>query len=195
MRPVKTYDYIVVLKQPRSYRFIDVISQLMLTLAIIAFIYEGFILSKFQTDHFNIRGLFFVFPSLIIIWLLWCNHQRKKGLVPYYRFALMVAAWGWYLYPKGLPFVIIYLVAAILEKPVKVYPEIAFDQNEIVFNSFPQRKIAWQNVTNVIMKDGLLTIDLKNNKLIQKEVDDDVLPKDENDFNGFCQAMLKSTGS
>ena len=45
-------------------------------------------------------------------------------------------------------------------------------------------------INNIVLKDGLLTIDLKNNKLIQKEVNDEVLPSDEHDFNEFCRQRL-----
>ena len=75
-------------------------------------------------------------------------------------------------------------------EPVKVPPEAAFDAEEISFNSFPRKIYLWENVSNVVLKDGLLTIDLKDNTLIQKQVNDEVEKEIEQEFNGFCQEQL-----
>ena len=60
----------------------------------------------------------------------------------------------------------------------------------ILFPAFPNKKYEWQEVNNTLLKDGLLTIDLKNNKLIQQLVED--IPKkiDEKEFNDFCREQL-----
>jgi len=191
-RPSKTYDYIIVLKYPvRFFKAIDIISQLMLVIASVTFILRGILLY-----HAGISGgiytLFFLIPILIFSWWIWCYRQQSRGYMPFYRFALMIAAWGWYLYPKGLFFAILYLIAAVLEKPAKVLPEVAFDSKEIVFNSIPSKKIRWLQVNNVILKDNILTIDLKNNQLIQKNVDAEVSEKEEAEFNAFCAAQLRA---
>ncbi|MGC5098563.1 hypothetical protein ACPXA0_26545, partial [Escherichia coli] len=65
-------------------------------------------------------------------------------------------------------------VAAILERFVKFPEEIAFDKEEIVINSFPKKRYTWNELNNVVLKDGLLTIDFKNNKMLQRLVDSEV---------------------
>ena len=53
-----------------------------------------------------------------------------------------------------------------------------------------QRTIDWSEVNNVILKDGLLTIDLRNNKLFQQLIlnsEDDI---NEKEFNDFCNQQL-----
>ena len=53
-----------------------------------------------------------------------------------------------------------------------------------------QRTIEWNEVSNVILKDGLLTIDFRNNKLFQQLIlnsDDDI---NEKEFNDFCRHQL-----
>ena len=60
----------------------------------------------------------------------------------------------------------------------------------ISYPSFPQRHIAWRSLSNVILKDGLLTIDLKNNRIIQQYVDDDQTRVNEAEFNEFCSQQL-----
>jgi hypothetical protein len=54
------------------------------------------------------------------------------------------------------------------------------------------RIIEWGQLTNVIKKDDMLTIDFKNNRLMQVEViNADDVP--ENGFNQFCEQQLAAT--
>jgi hypothetical protein len=191
MRPVKTYDFIIVLKQPGTYYYIDWISRLMLFMAIAAFIFEG-LTGINHHDPLIMASRYFFITLVIVAWWIYCSIQDRAGETPFYRFALMLAAWGWYFYPHGGAMTIVYLIAAVLEKPVKVQPEYAFDNESVVYNSFPQKKYGWSEITNVLLKEGMLTIDLKNNQLIQKEVNDDVSAQDEKDFNEFCRKRLQA---
>lgn len=45
-------------------------------------------------------------------------------------------------------------------------------------------------MANTILKDGVLTIDSKNNKLFQKEIQEYVSPETEKEFNHFCLTHL-----
>ena len=187
----KTYDYIIVLKK-KSFELVDNISKLMLLLALAAFIFDSFFTLYAHNTKLTTSSaiLLVVFAVAIIGWWLFCGWQQNRGLTPYYRFALMFAAWGWFVIPTGIWIAIIYIVACFLEKPVKVAPEVAFDSNEVAFNSFPQKKYTWDQVSNVILKDGLLTIDLKNNTVIQRDVEAETTNEVEAEFNGFCKSQV-----
>jgi hypothetical protein len=189
MRPIRTFDFIVVLKKTTT-KMVDLMSVLMLALAVLFFIYH-FVL-QFATANNSLtskNGLLLVWILGIVGWVLFSKKNEKKGIAANYRFALMLAGWGWFM--LGVWYLaIIYLVAAFLERPLKVAPEYAFDETEIVFNSFPQKKYNWSEVSNVILKFGMLTIDLKNNKIIQGEVNDDVPLQVETEFNAFCKQQL-----
>ena len=52
-----------------------------------------------------------------------------------------------------------------------------------------KRTIEWKELNNVILKDGILTIDLKNNKVFQNEI---MSPTSEMDFNEFCDAQQQA---
>ena len=61
---------------------------------------------------------------------------------------------------------------------------------KIIIPSVMQRTVDWNEVNNVILKDGLLTIDFKNNKLFQQLIlnsDEDI---NEKEFNYFCKQQL-----
>jgi hypothetical protein len=63
--------------------------------------------------------------------------------------------------------------------------------DQIIYPSFPKRIIQWKELNNVILKDGLLTIDFKNNKIIQQPIKFPN-PFNEKEFNDFCEEQLKS---
>ena len=190
----KTYDYVIVTKAPAGHKLIDLISQLMLLMAAAAFIYEGTknLTDSFLADIISLASLYFLAAAIIIYWLIYCFIRKRNGYDVLYRFALLIAACGWYLNKQQWFYMSIsYLIASILERPLKVTPEVAFDTEELVFNTVPKRKYMWNDVSNVVLKEGILTIDLKNNKLIQKEIDADISEADEQDFNDFCRHQLK----
>ncbi len=179
---MKVYDYIIVLKK-RNYATIDGISTLMLLLTIIAFIYTAIQYPASLT-------VALVFCAAILSWLAFCYWQKQRGIQPFYRLALLFAAVGWYFQKDGIWISLIYLIAAMLEKQVKFPEEIAFDSEEIVMNTFPKKRFNWGELNNIVLKDGLLTIDFKNNKLIQKELDETADEKVEQEFNLFVQEKI-----
>jgi hypothetical protein len=78
----------------------------------------------------------------------------------------------------------IFQIAALRNLIVRVKPD------TVIYPSFPQRQIDWKELSNLILKDGLLTIDFKNNKIIQQYVDQKSLTIDEKEFNDFCRQQL-----
>ncbi len=180
----KTYDYIIVLKKKGNGK-IDGISQLMLLLSLVAFIGTELI-------NKSIHVLPLVISSLIIGWWIFCIWQQKRNIPPYYRLGLFFAAIGWYYQKDGIWISFIYLIASVLEKQVKFPQEIAFDHEEIVINSFPKKRHYWNEIKNIVLKDGLLTIDFNNNQLLQKMVDADVSSQTENEFNAFATMQIKN---
>jgi hypothetical protein len=67
---------------------------------------------------------------------------------------------------------------------------VCIGDEHILYPSFPKRKIKWNEVNNIILKDGLLTIDLNNNKIIQQLVDESVNTINEPEFNNFCNHLV-----
>ena len=59
---------------------------------------------------------------------------------------------------------------------------------KISYPSWPKKEIEWIELSNVVLKDRLLTIDLKSNKLFQHEIINN--DTDETEFNNFCKEQL-----
>ena len=68
---------------------------------------------------------------------------------------------------------------------------VLISSTSVVYPSFPQMKISWDQLNNVVLKDDLLTIDFKNNKIIQQLIQKKEPAVDEQEFNDFCKAQLK----
>jgi hypothetical protein len=66
--------------------------------------------------------------------------------------------------------------------------EIGVSDERIVINTFFRKRYEWNAFSNVVLKDGLLTLDFKNNKMLQREImKQDV---NENEFNEFCREQI-----
>jgi hypothetical protein len=128
--------------------------------------------------------------GVTIFWIYSILQKRKNGST-LFRLALLLSAAGWLMQPyQSIWFVGLYAVAGLLEKQVKFPREIGFTEEIIVFNSFPKKRYNWNELLNVVLKDNLLTVDFKNNKLVQKEINEEVSLQTEMEFNEFCRKQL-----
>lgn len=67
--------------------------------------------------------------------------------------------------------------------------QLLFTPEKVMKLNFPKRDYQWNAFNNVIIKDQILTLDFKNNHLLQVEVEE---PKNinEKEFNLFAEAQL-----
>jgi hypothetical protein len=64
-----------------------------------------------------------------------------------------------------------------------------FTRQNVTKTNFPKKEFDWNLFSNVMLRDNILTLDFKNNKLIQVEIED---PDKINsiDFNEFAQSKI-----
>ena len=149
------------------------------------------------TDAYILGALSILLLTGLIINLI---RRRRTRIAPRpvrYRFWLLIAAIGWIgLTPT--PWVgAFFFLLSFLEYQTKRPLEIGFDQDHIVMNTLFKRQFDWSAFNNVILKDGLLTLDFKNDKLIQKMVadDEDEDDADEEEFNTYCRSRLTAVST
>ena len=66
---------------------------------------------------------------------------------------------------------------------------IIFSDDGILYPCFPEKKYTWDEVTQIVWKDDILSIDLKNNKLMQFKIEKGFSDKfDINSFRIFYRA-------
>ena len=100
---------------------------------------------------------------------------------------LIVALWGlfgyWWLALAILLFVFLYWTSQQELRIIVSEPGLRYD-------FFPSRLLKWADLNNLILKDGLLTIDQRNNKIIQNMIDAPKTSIIEKEFNDFCSQQL-----
>ncbi len=60
----------------------------------------------------------------------------------------------------------------------------------VTYPTFPAKSIPWSDISNLILKDDMLTIDLKNNKIYQHQIEYADNAVNEQEFNDFCRTKL-----
>jgi hypothetical protein len=176
------YDYVVTLKRENA-RKIDLVSFLLLLFSILLFSY---IQLNTGLNAFRCIAILVMLTGLIINLI-----ARKQGKQMQFRSWLFVAGIFWI----GMPFlqwlVIPFFLLAFLEIQAKYPLEIGFYRGGVVVNSLIKKNFSWETLQSVILKDGLLTLDFRNNKLFQKEVlDDDDPDATEDEFNEYCRSKI-----
>lgn len=128
----------------------------------------------------------------IIGYRIYSQVKRKAGTLPVLAPAFYMAAAGW-LYPGlgNVPVALLYIAAGLLEKKAKTPQQISFTREHISISGFPEKKLEWAAFSNVVLKDNLLTLDYKNNKLFQAEIPYNVPVEEESRFNVFAAAQLR----
>lgn len=87
----------------------------------------------------------------------------------------------------GILCLLLTLFYAIAQRELKI----EVTGKNIIYPSFPKKKIAWDELNNLVLKDGLLTIDFKNDKIIQQYPDQKMNLFNEKEFNEFCRQQLR----
>lgn len=179
------YQYVVVLKNQHT-RYINMLGVFLGLLSIVFFVKE--LLEPHQTGFVYLIGVLFIVG--VLAWNLY--HSLYKGEKVYYSRALLIAALVWMKMPYYQWLSFVFIILALLEYQAKYAVEIGFADTEIKFNTLIKKKYHWSDFTNIVLKDGLLTLDFANNKLLQREIedDDDDDDADEKEFNEYCQRQL-----
>ena len=159
------------------------ISWLIIALNFIAFIYMG------VSGRAGIANLpYFAAGLLVVIFTFRFISKREDFENDSISLCFSIAIISWIVlqfYWVAAIIIFLFLFQDISRRKLTVL----FYDDRIVYPSFPKRTIEWKELSNVILKDGILTIDLKNNKVYQNEI---TSPASEMDFNEFCDNKLRS---
>ena len=150
----------------------------------------------FVKEFVFVTGLHYLLAAAIaiILGMLIRDYTRmRNGRKIFFDRAYLITALLWLQMPYMQWLFIPFVILALLEHQVKFPLEIGFSENHVVFNTFFRKKYDWSQLSNVMLKDGLLTMDFRNNRLVQREIEDDDEEDDasEEEFNQFCREQLK----
>ena len=137
-----------------------------------------------------IGAVFLITAALIIDYFLTLLKNNEGS--PYKLAAEYVISMAWLYMEYWWIFILLFLLGLIYQisrRPLIVQ----IVKDKIIYPSFPSKKIAWSEINNIILKDGLLTIDFKNNKIIQQYIDPKSYNINEQEFNDFCRQQLNKS--
>ncbi|MBS1729641.1 MAG: hypothetical protein JSS67_02570 [Bacteroidetes bacterium] len=92
----------------------------------------------------------------------------------FYLLALILAAW------------------AFMGLKLKEHFWLRLNKDGLILQTFYQKKMAWEDLQNIILKDGLLTMDFKSNRIYQAIIIDIMPSTEEVPFNQYCLEHLQS---
>ena len=184
---MKAYSILLPNEKAKTYRYVT-----LFILLINCFVF-GFIFFNAPGERMKNISLFGAIISVTSLVLFLVNFFTGK--IPSYRpgISFIILSIFWFIsgnYLFGLCVIFFAVIGFYARKKF----EVLFTEDKILYPSFPVRIFLWDEVSNIVLKDNILTIDLKNNKLIQsvieKESADGV---DEKEFNEFCLERLQSS--
>ena len=178
------YPYLVTLKNETS-RYVNLTGLLLSVGSALLFLRELLLTGTVIFPY--LLGIIFIAGLLAWNYRVW----RKRTQEIYFSKALLIAGLVWTKMPYFQWLVAVFALLAILEYQAKYSPAIGFSSDKVVFYGLLRKKYAWSELDNVILKDGLLTIDFKNNRLLQKEIESGENEASEEEFNQWCRLRLE----
>ena len=140
-------------------------------------------------DAYHYQALAFIIALALYLLMRW--YLSRKGRVSHLidEFVFFIPAAGWF----GLHNYVIAIgciIMGILYKLSLQKLQLLFTREKVMKMNFPKKEFDWNELNNVILKDRILTLDFKNNKLLQAEIEEsqDI---NEASFNSFAQSHLK----
>lgn len=125
--------------------------------------------------------------TLIYFLIRYLRKQKGKPQIDQDIFFLYAAVWLWH----NSWMAILLLILGILFKLTLEPMRFVFTREGIKRDFFPKKKTEWNEMNGVVLKDGLLTLDYKDNRLMQALIQNPD-NTDEQAFNSFASRHLTS---
>ncbi|HUM98287.1 MAG TPA: hypothetical protein PK275_10545 [Chitinophagaceae bacterium] len=144
---------------------------------------------RYAANEYQLRLNVFYVPFALIIFLFLFFYYRKTvhrfGLEVFFVICFSISIFQSEYVIAGLS--LLFFLLYLLSVKTKL---LCIGDDHILYPSFPKRKIKWHELNNIVLKDGLLSLDFKNNKIIQQLLEENETAIDENEFNQFCREFI-----
>jgi hypothetical protein len=179
-------EYRVVIKNER-YNQLRIFQLVFLTVMSVAFVAAAYYENQMPA---------FLWPMLTCISIFISINKADFNRYLFFR-KINFPEWGFLWAVAGSIFLLTWWIAllviaiAILQRFIKKQYEITFSPQAVIINASPQKIVEWPSLNNLVIKDELLTIDYRNNTILQAEI----IPAlsnigNEAEFNDFCRLQL-----
>ena len=184
-------------------------------IASLLFIINGIAFTALGIASNSISNKLILFTGAFILlsYALYHWKYKKKKEKSYITIYLLIAI-IWIAETPFYYFSILFFILLLLQYRMENEALLSFSTSGIKINTFIERDYQWSDFNNIILKDGLLTLDFVSNKIIQVEPDwsepllfaiykdddldayQDIVGEDyqklEKEFNDFCKSHLET---
>jgi hypothetical protein len=146
-----------------------------------------FIILLISDVHFYEAAASLLLSGLYLIYLLYAAKKtRSTFCVNQFTFFILAGSW---IVLRDYLIAFACIILGILYHLSLQKLQFVFNSNFVKKMNFPKHVYSWEMFANVMLRDDILTIDLKNNKLIQLEIESNI---NETQFNEFAQQNLSN---
>ena len=179
------YPYIIVLKNESS-RYVNIIGFLLSVGSALLFAREMIVRGMVILPY--LAGIIFI--AGLLLWNVYVHFKTDRHV--YFSKALLIAGVVWTRMPYFEWLVAVFAFLALLEYQAKRASEVGFADDHIMINKLFKKKISWNEIDNVVLKGGWLTIDFKNNRLMQRQINSGENEATEKEFNEWAERKIKN---
>lgn len=179
------FQYVLIIKKEKPLN-IDLISILLCVISFVFFLYYSFI----QQNLYLFLLLAGLLVPIVLGYTIWS--KRKSNPKANFKHPLLVTAFVWLFVPGLRWFFIFFVLFVLFDHQARQPLEIGISDEKIVINTFFRKRYLWSSFNNVVLKDNLFTLDFKNNKILQKEIEPYATNVNEKEFNLFCLEQISN---
>lgn len=178
------YPFIIVLRN-RNRRAINMVGGLM---GLVSILFLGL-----RANEPDGSGLNLLVGAVSMVFFCWNIMEQRRGRPSRQAVTLAISGAGMILVPPFSWIGLLFFALARIESEALRPMEIGFAEDHIRIGGWWPKRIPWIALSNVVLKDGLITLDYKDNRLFQREtddLDDEEYDGTEDEFNVFCRRQL-----
>jgi hypothetical protein len=164
-----------------------------------------FVFIGLGTKAISGKLILFTTAAILFIYTLYSWSYKRKKEKSYIVIYFLIAA-VWVMDTSFWYFSFIFILLLFLQFLMELDFTIVLSENTVSVKRFTRKEYRWPQMKNVILKDGLLTLDFANNKILQVEPDwnasfeaggietwetETGYLQREKEFNEFCRQQLK----
>lgn len=176
---MQQFEIILKNEKVKSYRNIAII-MLLLNLVIFTFL--------LFYDAYRAVALTSIIALLLYVLLRWYVSGKYNVNQFFDEFVFFIPAMCWFGLHNYILMLVLILMGFLYRFSLQKM-KFVFTSEKVIKINFPKREFDWNLFSNVVLKDNILTLDFKNNKLIQAEIEKQQ-NLDEKQFNLFAHSQL-----
>jgi len=139
--------------------------------------------------HRTVGWIFLLMLGLLTF--LYPYFKGKIKLLTYQRIVSLIMVCFWIALFAWIPAIVL-IIAVVFANFILTRKSMAIfsSDNVVIVKTVFKKKYDWKEIENVVLKDHLLSVDFKNNHLIQIEISAESYAIDEAVFNHLCHCQL-----